>query len=452
MDMAVPARVERIEYVFPPFSDPEEYSLIQKLFLSVQTRSSRDGYQGMEFVVHYRPQTNASDVIVARERVERALSTRFHTGAKIGSKVSIPIDLTPDGTEKDISEGTIVGVKNDPTRPGWECFEIKQSDGQGTFSLWELDLTSQHVSEIPPQVIPRSKAQFLVSWIERIVAGPCKNARNRIDIGPGMDIFQIPPWKTIGAEKYLEIIAYPMWFDLVVERLAKAYYRSLEELKRDITCISLNCAVYNDPSSEIVAEAEKLTRTVLMLVDLPEADHVLYSPPALTVDSHAPSQIRVRATSSSASSPPPTTIRAVRKRTLICDHCGAEREVPTDVYNEYTSTGKRVKCRWINYTCEDLKKEEPKNIQISCNECGAQRQVSRDMYNNVKWLKDDLTCTSMGFRCQRKATIRAPAEPAGRRRNNRRGAESSEEESISEASSEEYSSSPRRSRRKRSRR
>ena len=60
---------------------------------------------------------------------------------------------------------------------------------------------------------------------------------------------------------------------------------------------------------------------------------------------------------------PVRTIR-VKRKSLKCDHCGSEREVDKTTYDEYTITGKRVRCRWLGFTCEIVNDDpisEPSN-------------------------------------------------------------------------------------------
>ena len=78
-----------------------------------------------------------------------------------------------------------------------------------------------------------------------------------------------------------------------------------------------------------------------------------------------PSRQSVRIRSRGLPRPPPrqrpdfqieseSPVRSIRvkRKSLKCNHCGTEREVDKATYDEYTSTGKRVRCRWIGFTCE----------------------------------------------------------------------------------------------------
>jgi hypothetical protein len=328
----ISAKIEKIDFVFPSFFDNEYYGIIMRVGLRETG--------GKTFCVHYRPHLNAGDCLVLKEHVDRALETRLHITARVGTKVTIPID-----NGEDFAEGKIVGFKNENNRrvpPGWECFEIEQIDGQGqpytsTFSVWELSVQPPIQSGISD-----AKSNFFEKWIQRIVKGPVRNPRNRIDIGEGMDIFQFPPWTSEGAESYLLLIECPVWLDLIVEKLKEGAYRSKADLKRELDLIEQNCAFYNERASPLVAAAQNLVRVLKMLLDLSEADHALYIVPAL------PSVSLESARGSSN----PTSIGVERSRTLVCDHCGAEREVGADIYNDFTETGKRVKCRWIGYICD----------------------------------------------------------------------------------------------------
>ena len=372
----IPARVDKIEYVFPGFFDAEKYSVIQKLTLTVVGGSADvTTAEGLTFTVHYRPKPNASDFIVHKDRVDRALSTRFHSTARTGSRVNIPLDAPGDRTRENDgfpvtnTEGTIVEIYTNPHRPGWECFQIKEIDDDGapvltTVSLWELDLESMVPRSYRPQphlvVGPTSsKAQFLIKWLDRVIMGSVKNARNRINIPEGMSIFNPPPWETEGASIYLEVIAYPMWLELVEQRLQAEFYRSTEELKKDIECISQNCAIFNDPNSQLVQESHILVNTLLMLVDIPESDHTLYHPPPPPQTTASPESIRARPVVPVEAPEPVRTIRVSKKYLLVCDHCGAKRDVQRDLYDDFTDSGKRVKCRWIGYTCDASQTESP---------------------------------------------------------------------------------------------
>ena len=72
--------------------------------------------------------------------------------------------------------------------------------------------------------------------------------------------------------------------------------------------------------------------------------------------------VRIRSRGSRVSAPPHTHIQnplespvrtiRVKRKSLKCDHCGTEREIDKTTYDEYTSTGKRVRCRWIGFSCE----------------------------------------------------------------------------------------------------
>ena len=184
--------------------------------------------------------------------------------------------------------------------------------------------------------------------------GSVKNSRNRINIPDGMSIFQFPPWETPGAETYLEIVPYPVWLDLVKMRLVNGFYRSLEEAQKDIRFIASNCAIFNDPASALVDAADNLVKTLLTLSELPESDHLLYAPPTAVTPA---TSIRLRQPTESES--PVRSIRVAGRKSLTCDHCGTERLVDRDVYDDFVATGKRVKCRWLGYMCEERSVSPP---------------------------------------------------------------------------------------------
>jgi WD40 repeat protein len=334
----IAARVESIDYVFPSFFDDEQRSVIMRVGLV--------GLQdGISFSVHYRPRINASDVLILKSRVDSALATRFHETARPGMRVRIPIDggiMTEEGIVENIV----------PDSMGWECLDIRSVDDDqvSRYSLWELDLSQEPAGIGSGPTAAR--CDFLTEWIRRIVQGPVKNARNRIDLGPGMNVFQTPPWTQPGAESYLELIEYPVWLDLIVKKLDNRVYRSIAELKREVTCILYNCSRYNDPQSLLVSEAQRLVETLTLLTDLDETEFGLYPVPAFMTTRRETSPSR-RAESRQESPPPPRSIRVSKRKFLKCDHCGAEREVSLEVFNEYSDAGKRVRCRWIGFNCVD---------------------------------------------------------------------------------------------------
>lgn len=364
----IPARVESVEYIFPSFFDNEQYAVIQRLTLRTigGTASGVTSVEGIPFTVHYRPKPNASDLLVPKIRVERALATRFHITARQGTRVSIPIEAGDDEELDEAflvtaAEGTIAQLRNDDHRSGWECFQIKQVDDDGNsvlsvVSLWELDLTELGATHNNPPTsgVTDTKALFLSEWIDRIAVGSVKNSRNRINIPDGMSIFQFPPWETPGAETYLEIVPYPVWLDLVKMRLVNGFYRSLEEAQKDIRFIASNCAIFNDPASALVDAADNLVKTLLTLSELPESDHLLYAPPTAVTPA---TSIRLRQPTESES--PVRSIRVAGRKSLTCDHCGTERLVDRDVYDDFVATGKRVKCRWLGYMCEERSVSPP---------------------------------------------------------------------------------------------
>ena len=333
-----PARVDSIDYVFPSFFDDEDRAMVMVVSLV--------GLQdGLSFKIHYRPRINASDVLVLKSRVDSALATNFLQTARPGMRVRIPVDggVPDDGVIEHVLANT----------DGWECFEIKSVDDGSIsrYSLWELDLglTSQALE----CGIPEHQASFLIGWIRRIVQGPVKSARNRISVGPGMDVFKACPSTQEGGESYLEIIEYPMWLDWIVEKLEGSVYRSVDELRRDIACIHSNCEKYNDPNSLLVAEANTLVETLLLLVGLTVEDYPLYAVPPL------PRGIGEERRNPS----PPRSIRVIKRKVLICNHCGARREVDQEIFEDFTSTGKRVRCRWIGFVCEQEEDVEPSPLR-----------------------------------------------------------------------------------------
>ena len=339
----VPARVEKIEYVFPGFFDFEKFAIIHKLTLSF-SGSSPDvaTMEGLTFTLHYRPRTNACDCLVPRDRVDRALASGFLQTARVGLKVNLPVDLDDDESDNAESsvEVTITQLLNDAERPGWECFQIKQflDDGSpvlSVVSLWELDLDGIAGPTTIRSVPSPSKAQFVNSWIDRMVAGPvARTTRSRIQIPDRISIFAPPPWTSPGADRYLEVIAYPVWLDLVKARLAAGFYRSLAEVERDISCVSRNCGDFNDPNSQLVKDSEVLVQTLLMLLRLPEEDHPLFAPPPLPA---APVTV------------PESPVSRIRLRSLTCSNCGAARVVGRESYDRFN--GKRVVCRNIGFAC-----------------------------------------------------------------------------------------------------
>ena len=388
----ISAKVEEIVYVFPSFFDFEMYALVQKIRLSTGQHDVPDLW------IHYRPKTNGSDYLVLKSRVDSALSTNIRLDR--GDTVIIPIE------GGDCISGTISKIVNQNKRPGWECFQVRDDDGEFFWvSLWEIDLPVE-----PLNVWKASK--FIHDWIRAISTGEeiSVGRRPRIQIPPGMDVFTNPPWES--ASNYLEEIEYPIFLNLILNRIESSFYHSIESLKSDIVHLHTNCVRFNDPDSQLVKYALLLVQTLFTLIELPTDDQHLCKPPQVNTkiekvinlgivparlpvmepptqpahtsrhtrppprDRTAPIVTRIRASghrdssqltrirasgsnqapqraSGSSEAPTPTRIRVSQRNTLTCDHCHAVRQVAADVYNDYISNDKRVRCRWIGYTCDE---------------------------------------------------------------------------------------------------
>ena len=365
----VAGRVESIEYKFPSFFDAEIWSLYQVLTIVV-TGSSNDvnTFEGFRFRIHYRPKMNGSDFIVPQLRVDRYLASGYDRRAKSGEA----IDLLVKGEDGEMTRDrqTIFQVNPDMIRPGWECFRIKLTDPDGTestqpVSLWELDVRGVDIGD-PITLVPgisNVKVRFLSGWLGFLLTGtPYQNNRNRIDIESGMNTFASSPSNSPGLEGYSEFIEYPMYMSLIKDRLDGGYYRHMEELRKDVMLISINCERYNGPSSVFVSQAQKLVAILIKLLDMNDCDHELCMPPRVpsTRASTEPDQplsgIRIRTSANSRTSvdalPVVSSVTVNRMRTLVCDHCGARRQVDFDVYNRFK--GKKIKCSWIHFVCEDV--------------------------------------------------------------------------------------------------
>jgi hypothetical protein len=316
-------------------------------------------FEGFRFKVHYRPKSNGSDFIVPQLRVSRFLLSGFDRRAKCGDEITVPFEA--DG-EICREKERIDQVVPDIIRPGWECFRIRDADnGVSSLSLWELEVPGVDLND-PVNLVPGIsvvKTRYMSQWLAAMMqGGAIQNSRNRIDLEEGLDIFAYQPWLTPGVEAYAEFIEFPMYMALIKERLDGGYYRHMDELRKDVTLIATNCERFNDPSSVFVAQAKKLVSTLLKLLDLSEADHALCMPPRLSgSQTNEPvSAIRIRTSASSRTSadaiPQVNSVTVSRSRTLICDSCGAKREVDHERYTKFK--GKTVKCRWIGYGCESI--------------------------------------------------------------------------------------------------
>ena len=71
------------------------------------------------------------------------------------------------------------------------------------------------------------------------------------------------PWKELGLTDYLDVVKHPMDLGTVMNKLKHDSYRSFEAFNKDITLIFENCRSYNQDTSDVYRQANRLEKLYL---------------------------------------------------------------------------------------------------------------------------------------------------------------------------------------------
>ncbi|KAK9727984.1 hypothetical protein K7432_001390, partial [Basidiobolus ranarum] len=201
--------------------------------------------------IEYHNITTTPDFIMLLSQYRVGMEQNLQVGDEV---LTIYNDKTSPGT---ISAP--VNITDEPSSSPWRCFTVKwgsSSDSIQTYSPWELYRSNyqQDLGEI--ERLPDDEATHIRKALEYILS--------KAESEPFREHVNFKHYPA-----YLQLIPYPMCFEMVLERVSQGFYRRSGAVLFDVELISSNAAIFNQVNAPITKLAKQLVNEYKRLLKEP---------------------------------------------------------------------------------------------------------------------------------------------------------------------------------------
>lgn len=250
-------RVENIVYVSIPF-----IHCIIDMTTTIDSLDDDNRQSQIQFTVHFHPCAYKSpEYLVLKSRFEQSMKVKWFVEKKVASLIYIPDKNGTEGMGY-WYHGTVLDYPIEKIRPEncwesikvvWDETEVYEEYSMNPWELEEIDENNE-VKQINIETIDPNKAELVYEIIS-------EEAERSIHAHP----FKYP----VSIEQYPDYILYvpePIDISLICERLKNNYYRSVDQLIKEIKLIHHNALLYYEIGSEITNSAKIIVEKFLSIV------------------------------------------------------------------------------------------------------------------------------------------------------------------------------------------